>query len=282
VYALGATGILNALDAASGAVIWSRNTAKDAGKQIPGWGFASSPLMVDDMVVIAAAGKVVAYEKGSGKPRWMGPDAGGGYSSPHLLTIAGVRQIVHLGGTGARGLAPDDGTVLWEHAWEGTPMLQPALTPEGDLLIATGDMMGGVGMRRLAITRDAGGWSAAERWTSRGLKPYFNDYVIHKGHAFGFDGNILSCIDIADGSRKWKGGRYGNGQMLLLADQDLLLVMGEDGELALVAATPDKFSEIAKVPALNAKTWNHPVLLNDVLLIRNGEEMAAFKLARAR
>lgn len=282
VYALGATGVFNALDAATGAVIWSRNVATDAGKTIPGWGFASSPLIVDDMVIVAAAGKVVAYERHSGNPRWMGPDAGGGYSSPHLLTIAGVRQIVHLAGRGARGLATEDGKVLWEHAWEGTPMLQPALTPEGDLLIATGDMMGGVGMRRIAVTRDANGWSAQERWTSRGLKPYFNDYVIHKGHAFGFDGNILSCIDLADGARKWKGGRYGNGQMILLADQDLLLVMSEDGDLALVSATPDTFTEVAKIPALNAKTWNHPVLLDDVLLIRNGEEMAAYKLATLR
>ena len=80
------------------------------------------------------------------------------------------------------------------------------------------------------------------------MKPYFNDYVIHKGHAYGFDNNILACIDLADGKRKWKGGRYGNGQMVLLADQDLLLVMSEEGELALVSATTDQFKEIAQDP----------------------------------
>ena len=141
--------------------------------------------------------------------------------------------------------------------------------------------MRGMGVQRLAVANGPSGWTVAEVWTSRGLKPYFNDYVVHNDHAFGFDGSILSCIDLADGKRKWKGGRYGNGQLVLLPDQDVLLVLSEEGELALVRASPDQFTELARFKAIEGKTWNHPVLVGDVLLIRNGEEMAAFRLSRA-
>ncbi len=279
VFALGATGILNALDARDGAVVWSRNAASDTGAETPGWGFSSSPLVVNDVVVVAASGRLAAYDVATGSPRWTVKSGGGSYSSPHLMTIGGVTQVLMLNSEGATSVAPADGTRLWDHEWPGSPILQPALTSDGDVLITTGDMSGGAGTRRIAVARGPSGWTVEERWTSRGLKPYFNDFVAHKGHAFGFDGSILASIDLNDGARKWKGGRYGHGQLLLLPDQDLLLVLSEHGELALVKATPDAFTEVARVPAIEGKTWNHPVLVGDVLLVRNGEEMAAFRLS---
>jgi outer membrane protein assembly factor BamB len=281
VYAFGATGILNALASANGKVVWSHNVASDTGRKIPDWGFASSPLVVDDLVIVAAAGTLAAYDIATGNLRWRGPSYGGSYSSPHRATIDGVLQIVLLGGPGAISVAPADGAVLWEHKWSPGPIVQPALTADGDILVNAIAATGGIGTRRLHVTQKSGGWSVEERWTSNGLKPYFNDFVVHEGHAFGFDGNILACIDLTDGKRKWKGGRYGNGQLVLLADQDLLLVLSEEGELALVRATPDQFTELARFPAIEGKTWNHPVLVGDVLLARNGEEMAAFRLPLA-
>jgi outer membrane protein assembly factor BamB len=282
VYTFGATGILNALDAGNGAVVWSRNAAADTGEEVPGWGFSSSPLVVDDLVIVAASGRLAAYDAGTGQPRWLGPEGGGGYSSPHLVTIDGVPQILLLRGARSTSVAPVDGSLLWEHRWQpGVSIVQPALAANGDILIAAGDAMGGNGIKRLAAAHGPAGWTVEERWTSRGLKPYFNDFIVHGGHAFGFDGSILACIDLADGTRKWKGGRYGHGQMVLLPDQDMLLVLSEEGELALVRAAPDTFTEVARVPAIEGKTWNHPVLVGDVLLVRNGEEMAAFRLALA-
>jgi outer membrane protein assembly factor BamB len=281
VYTFGATGILNALDAGNGAVVWSRKVASDTDTKLPTWGFTSSPLVVDNIVVVAAAGTLAAYDVATGNPRWVGPHRGGSYSSPHLVKIDGVTQILLLSPPGAISVAPADGALLWEHSWEGGAIVQPALTANGDVLINAITMTGGVGVRRIAVAHGPGGWTVEERWTSNGLKPYFNDFVVHKGHAFGFDGNILACIGLEDGKRKWKGGRYGNGQLVLLADQDLLLVLSEDGELALVKATPDQFTELARFPAIEGKTWNHPVLVGDELLVRNGQEMAAFRLSLA-
>lgn len=281
VYSMGATGILNALDAWTGKKIWSNDTSRDSKREVPYWGISSSPLVVGDIVIVSVGGTLTGYDEASGAVRWMGPLHGGSYSSPHLVTIDGVTQVVILSAPGAVSVNPADGSLLWDYKWDGGAIVQPAITDEGDILINAISGMGGAGTRRLAITHEGGVWKAEEKWTTNGLKPYYNDYVIHKGHAYGFDNNIMAAIDLADGKRKWKGGRYGNGQVLLLADQDLLLVTSEEGELALVRATPDKYEEIAKVPIFTSKTWNHPVVVGGVLLVRNGEEMAAYRLNEA-
>jgi outer membrane protein assembly factor BamB len=282
VYTFGATGIVNALDARNGSVIWSRNAASDTGTKMPTWGFASSPIVVGDVVIVAAAGVLAAYDIVTGNPRWSGPTGGRGYSSPHLATIGGVAQVLLVYNEGVMSVAPADGTLLWKHAWEGDSIVQPAVTADGDVLIGSGSGLGAeVGMRRVAVTHGSAGWTTGERWTSIGLKPYFNDFVIHKDHAFGFDGSNLACIDLKNGERKWKGARYGHGQIVVLPDQDLLLVLSEEGEVALVRAMPDQFTEVARFRAIEGKTWNHPAMVGNLLLVRNDHEMVAFRMALA-
>jgi outer membrane protein assembly factor BamB len=281
VYTFGATGLLNALDARNGSVVWSRNAASDTNTKIPMWGFASSPIIVGDKVIVATEGTLTAYDAGAGRQLWQGPAGRGGYSSPHLAKIDGVAQILLLNGDGAIGVDPSDGKLLWKHEWNGDGIVQPYVIAGADVLIGSGSGLAAVGLRRVAVARGPGGWAVEERWTSNGLKPYFNDFVVHKGHAFGFDGSMLACVDLKDGKRKWKGGRYGHGQIVLLPDQDLLLALSEEGELVLVKATPDQFTELARFPAIEGKTWNHPALVGDLLLVRNSEQMAAFRLPLA-
>lgn len=281
VYALGATGILNALDANTGASLWTRNAAADTGAKLPGWGFSGSPLVIEEagVVVVAASGNLAAYDLATGDPRWTLKTGGGSYASPHLVSLGGAPQVVLLTSAGVTSVSPSDGKLLWKHDGLSAAFLQPALAPGGDgILFGTSTDFGGGATRRVAVAQKPEGWTVEAQWNSPGLKPYFSDLVIHQGHAFGFDGTILSCIDLRDGSRKWKGGRFGNGQMLLLPGQNLLLVLSEEGELGLVSATPAGFTEVARVPALNGKTWNHPALTGATLLVRNSEEMAAYRL----
>lgn len=163
VYALGATGLLNVLDADDGAVIWTRNVADDAAVSVPVWGFAGSPWVAGELVIVAAAGRLVAYDLATGTPRWLGPDGGQSYSSPRPLTIDGVSQILLLSDAGATSVSVTDGKVLWQHPWSGAAIVQPAPSRGGEVLISAGE---GKGLRRVDVARAPEGWAVEERWES--------------------------------------------------------------------------------------------------------------------
>jgi hypothetical protein len=102
--------------------------------------------------------------------------------------------------------------------------------------------------------------------------------VVHEGQLYGFDNNIFMCVNLENGKAGWKARGYGNGQVLLLADQGLLLILSEQGEVVLVEANPKSHKEIGKFQAIEGKTWNHPVVAHGKLFVRNGEEIACYKL----
>lgn len=286
IFALGATGLLNALDAVDGSLLWSRNAAEDSGATTPDWGFSSSPLVVDGLVVIHTGGPdgkgVAAYDATTGEPRWYAPSGPLSYSSLHSARLGDIDQMLILTSDGIASHAPADGTILWQHEWPvpggGARIVQPVVGPNRSVLVGTGF---GLGVRHLTVSPTADDWTIEERWTSNALKPYFNDFVLHEGHLYGFDGRIMAGVNLETGERVWKGGRYGHGQLLLLADQDLLLVLSDRGQVALVSATPGGFEELATMAAIEGKTWNHPVIADGVLYVRNAQEMAAFRLPQS-
>jgi hypothetical protein len=147
----------------------------------------------------------------------------------------------------------------------------------GDRQLVAGSLAG-PGVARMELTRNGDTWQAAEVWATTQLKPEFPDIVVHQDHAYGLEVGILSCIDLKTGKRLWKGGRYGRGQVMLLADQGVLLILSEAGEAVLLATNPRKHQELARFAALEGKTWNHPVIAHGRLHVRNAEEMACYEL----
>lgn len=288
IYAYGARGQLECLNASTGEAIWTQSlfdlkngTKSLTDASIPQWGSATSPVIVDDMVVVFAGGtkqnSVLAIELLTGVVRWKTGGGNVSYSSPHVATIAGERQILMHDDEGLSGIRIADGKVLWRHssphAGSFQPMLQPHLIAD-DQVIVNWDS----GLLGLQICREGDTWTTKELWTSNRLKPSFNDFAIHQGYLYGFDDGIFCCLDIATGKRLWKHGRYGYGQLLLLPEIGELLVTTESGDVIRVATDPKSHRELGQFKAIDGKTWNHPLLTGGRLVVRNSEEMACFKL----
>jgi outer membrane protein assembly factor BamB len=250
---------------------------------VPMWGFVSSPLVVDGVVIVYAGGPegkgLLAYRADSGEPAWAAATGPNSYTSPQPVTISGQTQVLFLSDRGLVSIDPATGNLRWsyeaprDNIWRA---VQPRSIGEAGVLFGSEDL----GLVRLDLADgDAPApWSATERWASKAMKPAYNDFVTAEGCVYGFDAGIFCCVDAETGQRRWKAGRYGHGQVLLLSEQQLLLVLSETGDVALVAAKPDAYREIARFPAIAGKSWSHPVVAHGRLYVRNDETMACYEL----
>jgi outer membrane protein assembly factor BamB len=298
VYTLGATGVLQCFDGSSGKVLWSQDlrnkygvTAQEDEKAVM-WGRAASPLIVDAMVVVPGGGKkpknLVAFEAETGSVVWEsecikedGTADQIGYASPSLVTVAGRRQIVIVNESTASGHDPETGKQLWSFPWPGhsngdAGNSQAAVVDDRHLLLSKGYS---VGAELIEVTAGSESHVFATKsvWKiARVLQTKFTNVVIHDGYAYGLSEEILECVELATGKRKWKSGRFGHGQVLGVGN--FLIVLSEDGELNLVELNPSKFVSHGSVPALEGKTWNNLCLYGKRLLVRNAQEAACFEL----
>ncbi|HEV7891961.1 MAG TPA: PQQ-binding-like beta-propeller repeat protein [Pyrinomonadaceae bacterium] len=280
-YALGALGELRCLDARSGKLIWSKNILKENGASNNQWGMAASPLVVDDKVVVIPGGangkSVVAYNAKTGERVWGALGDAASYTSPMLVTLAGRRQILAVTARRVAGIAPEDGSVLWEYPWSnsiGINVAQPIVVNANRFFISAGY---GKGAALVELTDAGGKLSAASVWEKASMKNKFNSSVLHEGYVYGLDEGMLTCVDVATGEQKWKARGYGYGQVVLASGH--LIVTTEEGEIALVRATPAGHTELARFPALEGRTWNCPAIANGRLLVRNATQMACYKLS---
>jgi outer membrane protein assembly factor BamB len=281
VYSLGAMGELLCLDAASGKVIWKVNILGDNQADLLNYAVASSPLVVRDKVIVQPGGRkgrsVVTYDKLTGKPAWRALDDPAAYSSPMLVELAGQEQLLVVTSQRAVGLEVQDGALLWATPWvvkqHNRNNAQPVLLATNRFMLSAGY---GTGSEAFEISRTSTGFEAKSLWHNIWLKNKFTSSVFWQGFVYGLDEDMLVCLDAQTGERRWKDGRYGYGQVLVA--NGYLIVLGGDGQLALVKANPDRFEQVAHCQAIEGKTWNHPAMFDGKILVRNAVEMACFDL----
>ncbi len=202
-----------------------------------------------------------------------------------LVTLAGTRQLLVVTGSRMMGLSLESGTLLWDYAWRTMNDInaaQPLVISENRVFVSSGY---GTGAAVVEVVRGAArvesrepDFTVREIWRNTRMKNRFASSVLHEGFIYGLDESILACVDASTGELKWKDGRYGYGQLVLAAGH--LIVLSEDGDLALVRAVPAAYQEIARFSALSGKTWNVPALAGGILLVRNLQEMAAYDLRK--
>lgn len=282
VYALGATGRLNSLELASGKLIWSAEISPGIQSKDLEWGMSSSPLVLDGQVIVAPFRKNVplaAYAIEDGEPLWSAEGDGASYGSPYLATLAGVPQLLSFNKASVTAHQPGDGKLLWKHPWKsGNPHVAlPVVLDGGRVFFSCGY---GVGGELLEVKAAGDGLSVSRVWKSLRMKAKFTNVIHQDGSIYGLDDGIMACIDAATGDLRWKDGRYGHGQILLR--NGLLVVMCENGDVALVEPSPGELKELGRFTALRDKTWNPHALSGDLLLVRNHKEAACFRLPLAR
>jgi outer membrane protein assembly factor BamB len=281
VFSIGGAGVLNCLELATGKELWSKDTLAEHGAKVPEWGVASSPLITERAVIVAVGGNhrsLVAYACDTGEKLWAAGHDDAHWSSPVRVTLAGVPQIL-IFSQNVTGHDEQTGAVLWQYPWRNPfPHVSVPLVLTGDRVLVSQGYA--AGSELIQITHETNKWRAKPLWKSIRMKSKFGTLIHQDGFVYGLDDGALACIDAATGELKWKGDRYGHGQMILV--DGLLLLMAESGDVVLLEPNSAEQRELARHKVFTAKTWNPPALAGDLLFIRNDREAACLRLPLAR
>ena len=292
VYVMHAIGTLRCLDGGDGRTLWEHDLLAEFGLSPAAetaqmsWGRAASPLVHGNAVIVPAGGPtkeervtLVAYDKVTGAKLWQGGQRAPAYASPTLAVIDGVPQILMVSEDFVGSYDAGTGDLLWEVDWPGSS--------SGNANVSNARQVGpdrvflskayGVGAKLMEVRKKDDAWTATKVWANpRILRTKFSNVVINDGFVYGLSEANLECADLNTGKLKWSGSRFGYGQ--ILGVDDVLLVLGEDGEVALVEMSPKEENILARFQAIDGITWNMPALAGRHLLVRNLREAACYEL----
>ena len=293
-FTMGAEGQLHCLEANTGKVVWQKNIFENFGTRNLPFGSCASPLVAGGRLIITAGARagtakdtVFALDKHTGEILWRAAAENQAYMSPMTATLAGREQLLLCAGREIQGLSLEEGKILWAVRWTvsgGNNIAQPIVVDDTHVFISSGY---GKGCGLVEVSQTAGEFSGKLVWENKRLKNKFTSSVLHEGHIYGLDssgndntgggnGANLVCLKAISGDEVWRGENYGHGQVLLA--QGHLIIQCENGDLALVKATPESHQQIARLPSLPGKTWNNPALAGGRLYVRNDQDMICYDI----
>jgi outer membrane protein assembly factor BamB len=287
-YALGASGDLCCLRAEDGKEKWRLNILKAFQGENTVWGISESPLVEGNMVIVTPGGTrgtMVALDKETGKTLWTSKDPSAasreeaGYASPIAYTVGGERQVATLTGRGGIGVRASDGRFLWRYdkMANSTANITTPIFHDGRIFFSS-DYGAGCALLQLQP-----GGPATEVYFNKNLKNHHGGVVLVDGYLYGFDSNILVCMEWATGKVRWKDRSVGKGS-LCYAD-GCLYALSESGTVGLVKATPDGYKELGRMPlpARSANhSWTHPVVVGGRLYLRDQDKLFCYDVTAVR
>lgn len=278
VYTFGVTGKLHCLDQKSGKLVWSHDVRAEFGAKMPGFGFASSPVVYKNSLILPVGGPgvgVMAFDLATGAVQWKKHDFVKTYSSPILIRIDGADELVLLAGDEVVGMTPASGDIEWRYPFESN-VTTPLWGDDGILFISSADY----GSRALKLTRKDGKVNVEELWTTKLMKVGFTNAVRVGNVVFGssaeHDEYFMTALEAATGRIAWREGGFKMGNVVY-ADGKLIIM--EKGWLAIATATPGGFELKSKVPSLQKSEWMNPTIVGQRLFVRDHQEIVALDIS---
>jgi len=277
-YLLGQTGMLLSIDATTGKKLWSIDIPSQVGNADPVFGYAPSPFLQNDQLLLASgdsSGLILSFNKKTGKLNWKAGTGSAAYATPIAFNFEGQRQIVFMAYERMLSVSPN-GKVLWQFEMpRGEKAAMPLFVAPNQIYYS---LSYDVGATLLQVYKKTNEWQVEEIWRNRHMRNHFHSAILLDGHIYGFDNTILKCMDSKTGEIKWAKHRLGGRGSLIYADNHFI-VLNERGKLYLVEANPEKFVDKGSLQVLRGRTWTSPTLANGKLYLRNEKELVSFDIS---